>query len=94
MAQQQMAELNWVPLVDVDTTSDKIKLLDQAFDSNVVHARAFQQRLVEAYYPAIEEEKLSVPQRFAVILGLTCALWMVVGAVILSTIYTFSRFFS
>ncbi|MEW9854469.1 hypothetical protein [Novosphingobium sp. M1R2S20] len=44
------------------------------------HARALQQRLVEAYGEVRAEEKLPIRQRMAVIAGATSALWLLVGA--------------
>ncbi|VWX50743.1 hypothetical protein [Novosphingobium sp. 9U] len=90
MAQQQTAQLSWARL-DVDPTVDHADVLELALDTSLVHARAFQQRLVEAFEPAEEEQKPHVPHRLAILLGLTCALWIMVGITIMTVLYAWPQ---
>ncbi len=53
----------------------KPELLEPTQSANIDYARALQQRLLHAYDPFAEEQKLPVPQRIAIVLALTCALW-------------------
>lgn len=93
MAQQQAAQRNWNQFDFVGDEPDDVELLKPAVTSGVGHARAFQQRLIKAYQPPQNERnerKLPIGQRVAVIVGLTCALWMMVGVGIVSLLYLYS----
>lgn len=57
----------------------KPELLEPVQGTDIDHARALQQRLLHAYDPSAEEQKLPTPQRIAIILALTCALWAALG---------------
>ena len=50
-------------------------LLESRQSANMDYARALQQRLLHAYDPSAKEQKFPVPQRIAIVLALTCALW-------------------
>jgi hypothetical protein len=86
MAQQQSAKPIWASRNDPDATIDDAEAIGTAFEGYTDYARAFQQRLVEAYGPQVDEQKLPVPQRLAVILALTGALWMMVGLALVVTL--------
>ncbi|VWX52755.1 hypothetical protein [Novosphingobium sp. 9U] len=93
MAQQQAARRNWEHFDFVGEEPEDVELLTPAVASGVDHARAFQQRLFKAYEPSPgdrNERKLPIGQRVAVIIGLTCALWMMVGVGIVSLLYLYS----
>lgn len=91
MTQLQATKRNrdWLEHVEVESQSEPA-LLEAAHRIDVDHARALQQRLLEAYDPSAEEQKLPVPQRVAVIVGLTCALWAALGISVLSLLKVLS----
>lgn len=93
MAQQQTAQGTWNQYDFVSDESYDVELLTPRAADGIEYARAFQQRLLEAYEPSPgerNERKLPVRQRIAVIIGLTCALWMMVGVAIVSLLYLYS----
>ena len=80
MAQLQATkqDLIWLDHVEVESRFEP-ESLAPAHGAEVAHARALQQQLLQAYDPSAEEQKLPKSRRVAIILGLTCALWAVLG---------------
>ena len=91
MAQLQATkqDLIWLDHVDVESEFEP-ESLAPAHGAEVAHARALQQQLLQAYDPSAEEQKLPMPQRVAVIVGLTCALWAALGISVVSLLKVLS----